>query len=122
MRNAVLTRVERGGRARSFHIDGTRIADIAPIIRENLWREGNLNTDSALWYREVGRDFFMHDTVNHDRDDYVRYTNIKEFPHGADYVIHTNTVEGYHSIFKRGMNGCLSALQREAPAPLSVGI
>jgi hypothetical protein len=41
-KNAVLTLVERGGRARSFHVDGVRVADIAPIVRDNLAREVGL--------------------------------------------------------------------------------
>ena len=91
--NTVVTLVERGGSARSFHVDGNRIADIAPILRANLSREAKLNTDEHAAYKEVGREFASHDTVNHSRDEYVR---------GDAY---TNTVEGYYSIFKRGMNG-----------------
>ena len=41
-KNIVLTLVERGGSARSFHIDGVRTGDIAPIIRANLSREAAL--------------------------------------------------------------------------------
>jgi transposase-like protein len=104
-RRTVLTLVERGGSARSFHVDGNRIADIAPILRANLSRESKLMTDEAGWYKEIGQDYLRHDTVNHSKEEYVRYTNAKEFPSGADYVIHTNTVEGYYSIFKRGFKG-----------------
>jgi transposase-like protein len=104
-RRTVLTLVERGGSARSFHVDGVRIADIAPIINANISRESKLMTDDAGWYKEIGEDFLRHDTVNHSKEEYVRYTNAKEFPGGADYVIHTNTVEGFYSIFKRGMKG-----------------
>jgi transposase-like protein len=104
-RRTILTLVERGGSARSFHVDGVRIADIAPIINANISRESKLMTDDAGWYKEIGEDFLRHETVNHSNEEYVRYTNAKEFPGGADYVIHTNTVEGYYSIFKRGMKG-----------------
>ncbi|MBR1207092.1 MULTISPECIES: IS1595 family transposase [unclassified Bradyrhizobium] len=104
-KNTVLTLVERGGSVRSFHVDGVRIADIAPIITANISRESKLMTDEAGWYKELGRKFLRHDTVHHRSEEYVRYTNAKEFPGGADYVIHTNTVEGYYSIFKRGMKG-----------------
>jgi transposase-like protein len=63
-KNVVLTLVERGGSVRSFHIDGTRIADVAPIIRANIAREAKLMTDQATWYREVGRDFASHESVS----------------------------------------------------------
>jgi transposase-like protein len=111
-KNTVLTLVERGGSARSFHIDGTRVADIAPVIRANLSREAALMTDEAKYYKEVGAEFASHDTVNHSKDEYVRYWNEvtdKLRPDGKPVVettvITTNTVEGYYSIFKRGMKG-----------------
>jgi transposase-like protein len=111
-KNIVLTLVERGGSARSFHIDGTSIADIAPILRANIAKEGHLMTDEHQSYKEVGRDFASHDAVNHSKDEYVRYWNEvtnKLRPDGRPVVetttITTNTVEGYYSIFKRGMKG-----------------
>jgi transposase-like protein len=96
-KNIVLTLVERGGSARSFHIDSTSVADIAPILRANIAKESGLMTDEHVSYKEVGRGFASHDAVNHSKDEYVRYS--------ADDVITTNTVEGFYSIFKRGMKG-----------------
>jgi transposase-like protein len=92
-KNAVLTLVERGGSARSFHIDNATVAEVAPIIRENISRESRLMTDDSKIYREVGRDYASHEAVQHTAKEYVR----------GD--ITTNTVEGYYSIFKRGMKG-----------------
>jgi len=95
--NIVLTLVERGGSARSFHIDATTIGTLVPIIRMNLRRESDLMTDSAMWYKSVGTEFNTHGRVEHQVHEYVRYE--------GERVIHTNTVEGYYSIFKRGMKG-----------------
>jgi hypothetical protein len=92
-KNTVLTLVERGGSARSFHIDGASIAQIAPIVRENVSRESRFMTDEARHYMEIGRDFESHEAVNHGQEEYAR----------GD--ISTNTVEGFYSIFKRGMKG-----------------
>jgi transposase-like protein len=111
-KNIVLTLVERGGSARSFHIDSTSIADIAPILKANISRESKFMTDEARHYMEPGRDFANHDAVNHGEKEYVRYFN--EVTDAADVdgkplvvttTITTNTVEGYYSIFKRGMKG-----------------
>jgi transposase-like protein len=96
-KNMVLTLVERGGSARSFHVDGKAISDIMPIIRENVARESRVNTDEAKHYYDVGKEYEAHETVNHARDEYARVE--------ADRLVTTNTVEGYYSIFKRGMKG-----------------
>jgi transposase-like protein len=87
-KNVVLTLVERGGSARSFHIDGTRSDDIVPVVRENLRKESVMMTDEAPVYRQIGTEMAAHGAVEHGRG-----------------IIHTNTVEGYYSIFKRGMKG-----------------
>jgi transposase-like protein len=92
-KHVVMALIERGGSARTFHLEGTRIADIAPVLRSNVSPEANLMTDEGTWYREPGREFASHKTVNHRSDEYVR----------GD--AHTNTAEGYFSIFKRGMIG-----------------
>jgi hypothetical protein len=92
-RNVVLTLVERGGSARSFHVDGTTVGTLIPIIRMNIRRESELHTDEASWYRGLKGDFARHEAVNHQADEYVRGT------------VTTNTVEGFYSIFKRGMKG-----------------
>lgn len=92
-KNVVLTLVERGGSARSFHIDNASVAQIVPIVRANIARETELRTDEAIHYRGVGLEFASHEAVVHSRKEYVR----------GD--VHTNTVEGYYSIFKRGMKG-----------------
>ena len=96
-KNVVLTLVERGGKARSFHIDSVSIADMKPIIEANVARETAMMTDQAAAYPEIAKGFASHDVVNHAREEYVRREGEK--------VISTNTVEGYYSIFKRGMKG-----------------
>jgi transposase-like protein len=95
--NVVLTLVQRGGSARSFHVDGTAIRDLLPIIRANVAKESAVMTDAASWYKNLKVEANIngpHETVNHTDGEYVRRG-----------YIHTNTVEGYYSIFKRGMKG-----------------
>jgi transposase-like protein len=92
-KNIVLTLVERGGSARSFHIQSTSVAQIVPILRTNVSRESSLMTDEANQYKAVGNEYASHGAVNHSQEEYVR----------GD--VYTNTVEGYYSIFKRGMIG-----------------
>jgi len=98
-RNIALTLVERGGAARSFHVDGTTIGTLLPIIRANVAKESAVMTDEASWYKNLKKETGVesHDAVNHTDKEYARYEGEK--------VISTNTVEGYYSIFKRGMKG-----------------
>jgi transposase-like protein len=51
-KNVVLTLVERGGGARSFHIDSTSIAEITPILKANIAKESGLMTDQHAAYKE----------------------------------------------------------------------
>jgi len=52
-KNPVLTLVERGGAARSFHVDGTSAADVVPFLRANVAKEAKLVTDDAGQYRTL---------------------------------------------------------------------
>ncbi len=92
-KQVALTLVERGGRARSFQISKANAQNIEPIIAGNIAHESAVVTDEAHYHRDLHRIFSEHESVNHSAEEYVRGT------------IHTNTVEGYFSIFKRGMKG-----------------
>ena len=91
-KHAVLTLVSRDGEARSFHIANADQATILPIIRENLAQEAKVITEDAGYYRNLDKEF-EHAFVNHSAGQYGRGE------------IHTNTIEGFYSIFKRGMKG-----------------
>src|SRR5207237_3881895 len=73
--------------------EGTTHAQLLPIIRANIQAETAVMTDEASWYKTLGTMFASHQAVEHSAAEYVR---------GA---VSTNTVEGYYSIFKRGMKG-----------------
>jgi transposase-like protein len=98
-KNTVLTLVERGGKARSFHVESVNKADILPIVRSNLSRESHVVTDEAARYAHLGNEFANHSAVDHSRDEY----GYRDRETGVN--VNTNTVEGFYSIFKRGMIG-----------------
>jgi transposase-like protein len=98
-KNAVFTLVERGGSARSFHVEDATKDTILPIIRANLNRETHVMTDEANRYSKIGSEFAKHDVVDHSRGEYG-YTDRE-----TGTKVNTNTIEGYYSIFKRGMKG-----------------
>lgn len=96
MKMKVLALVDRtSGRAKSYVVDNLKISTLAPILHENIAREARVMTDSAIFYKTIFWRF-DHGVVNHARDEYVS---------PLDRTVHTNTIEGYFSIFKRGMRG-----------------
>ena len=97
-RNVILSLVQRDGGVRSYHVEGSTVGQVIPIVQENISREAALMTDSAQLYKYQLGKFASHDRVDHSQDEYVRHEEGKP-------VIHTNTVEGYFSVFKRGMRG-----------------
>lgn len=99
-KNVILSLVERGGYVRSYHIEGSTVAQVIPIVVNNVAREAQVMTDSAMLYKGMNKDgwFQSHDRVDHSAEEYVRYEL-------GRVTIHTNTVEGFFSVFKRGMRG-----------------
>jgi transposase-like protein len=92
-KRAVVGLVERGGRVRTFHPERADKASVRNIVVTNIDRESRLQTDESWLYHAVGKEFASHETVMHTAHEYVR----------GD--VYTNTIEGYFSIFKRGMKG-----------------
>ena len=85
--------VERGGHVRSYHVANVSSKTLRDILVTQISRASTLMTDDAGQYRVIGPEFARHGKVNHSIEEYVR----------GD--CHTNTVEGYFSILKRGVIG-----------------
>ena len=90
----VVALVDRNsGEARSIPANSMVRDEVAQIVRANVAKEAQLTTDEARLYWAVGREYAGHDRVLHAGGEYVR----------GD--VYTNSVEGFFSIFKRGMRG-----------------
>lgn len=96
-KRSVVTLVERGGHARTFHVDRADQATVGKIMNEHIHRGTEIHTDESRIYGHVKHQFAAHHTVIHSGNEYVRYED--------ERTVHTNTVEGYFSVFKRGMKG-----------------
>ena len=96
-KNKVLSLVDRStGKARSVVVDDLKASTILPILQANIDREARILTDEAGQYTHVRMHFRDHGFVRHGVGEYVSKT---------DRTLHTNTIEGFFSIFKRGMKG-----------------
>ena len=91
----VVALVQHDGHVKSFHVANVTAANVRPLLVTHIDRASHLMTDESTIYTKVGREFKFHSTVNHSAGEYVTHGGSK----------HTNTVEGYFSIFKRGVIG-----------------
>lgn len=89
----VVALVERGGNSRVFHVEQADRETVAKIVKDNVHPETRLHTDENRIYKGADQAFAKHETVNHSKKEYAR----------GDVT--TNSVEGFFSVFKRGMRG-----------------
>lgn len=89
----VVALVERDGSVRSFHLPKVDSKNLREVLTAQVDRNSYLMTDAFKGYVEIGREFADHQAVSHATGEYVRGT------------AHTNTIEGYFSILKRGIVG-----------------
>lgn len=93
----VLSLVDRKTKqAKSVVINDLARSTVWPLVKENVDKETRILTDQSKIYIGIGREFSGHKSVNHARGEYVSY---------KEPDVHTQTVENYFSVFKRGMRG-----------------
>jgi len=94
-KHIVMTLVERGGKARSFHVKNATAKTLRKTAVKIASRKSYLMTDENAAYTKLGKEFDGHGTVNHSANEYVRLGGF----------VHVNSAENYFSIFKRGVIG-----------------
>ena len=99
----ILALVERGGRVRTFHVPVANKENVQKIVIDNIDRESHLHTDESRLYTGAENHFAGHETVHHSSDEYVRFKFTWDKDGPKTEKVHTNSAEGYFSIFKRGM-------------------
>lgn len=94
-KQAVFSVMERGGKVVSRHIERVTADNLTTILADVCKADAHLMTDTGvLRNKKTG---LKHSLVNHAADEYVRYEE--------GVCVTTNTVEGYFSLLKRGING-----------------
>ncbi len=97
----VISLVERGGAVRSHHVNRVDSTTVKKILDKEVFNDSAIMTDQATFYPLATRDHAGHGTVNHSIYEYVRGP------------VHTNTIEGYFSILKRGLNGVYQHVSKQ---------
>jgi transposase-like protein len=82
------------GKVRSFHVANVQANTLRPLVVTHVKRDTYLLTDKASHYRKFGKEFAAHGSSDHTANEFV-----------VNQINHTNTVENFFSIFKRGVIG-----------------
>ncbi len=98
-RAKVVSLVSREGKTRSFHIANVDADNLKPILLANIAKDSHLMTDGASHYRKIGKEFALHESTNHACKEYAKPSKVK------GVSAHSNTVESYFGILKRGIVG-----------------
>ena len=93
IKTPVFALVQRGGELRAGTVPSVTSANLREIMRENITPDSHIMTDDFGTYASLDEDFLHHDLVNHRHKEYVRGN------------VHVNTLEGWFSLLKRGLNG-----------------
>lgn len=97
-KTAVVSLVERGGRVRSQVVNKVTGEVLDRILKQHVDKSAHLNTDESPLYTKTGKEFALHDTVNHSIEEYAR--NDK-----SGRLATTNTAEGFFGNSKRSLDG-----------------
>jgi transposase-like protein len=94
----VFALVERGGNIRSVYLDHRNVRS---AIYKNLHEDSRLFTDGSKTYFSVMPKKSQHESVDHSKFEWSRGE------------VHTNTLEGFFSIFKRGLVGVYQHMDKK---------
>ena len=95
-KQAVVSMVQRNGDVRSHHVQRVTAKTLKPILNHDIEYGARIMTDSGTVLHGAIHPR-KHDQVNHNEQEYGRYE--------GGVCISTNTVEGFFSLLKRGING-----------------
>jgi transposase-like protein len=102
-KHPVVALVERGGKARAKHVADVTAKTLRDVLVTQASRKSTLNTDDSLAYYWTGREFAAHGSVNHSASEYV----------SKDGTTHTQTVESFFAILKRGIMGSFHSVSEQ---------
>jgi transposase-like protein len=102
-KHAVHALVERGGQVRATHVADVTAKTLRAAIAKNVDKKSTMNTDDALAYYHMSKEFAAHGVVNHSKDEYV----------SKDGKTHIQTAEAFFAILKRGVMGSFHSISEQ---------
>ncbi|HET8670080.1 MAG TPA: IS1595 family transposase, partial [Candidatus Saccharimonadales bacterium] len=101
---AVFSMLQRGGKVYSQHVERVTAENLQPIVQQMITEDAKLISDTGVVSRHLGQGR-EHHLVNHSNDEYVRWEE--------GFCVTTNTIEGFFSLLKRGINGVYHQVGRK---------
>ena len=102
-KHAVHALVERGGGIRATHVPNISAKTLRATIKKHVAKGTTMNTDDALAYYHMSKEFAAHGVVNHSRDEYV----------SKDGKTHIQSAEAFFSLLKRGVVGSFHSVSEQ---------
>lgn len=106
-RSKVVSLVSREGKTRSFHVANIDKDNLKPILLAHIAKDTHLMTDGAGHYKKIGQEFDLHESTNHTQKEYAKDSKV------PGVRAHSNTVESYFGILKRGITGVYHHVSEE---------
>jgi transposase-like protein len=106
-RSKVVSLVSREGKTRSFHVANVDKDNLKPILMAHIAKDTHLMTDGAGHYKKMGKEFDLHESTNHTQKEYAKDSKV------PGVRAHSNTVESYFGILKRGISGIYHHVSEE---------
>ena len=95
--------VERGGKMRASHVADVTAKTLREAIAKHVAKGTTINTDDALAYYHMSKEFAAHGVVNHSKDEYV----------SKDGKAHIQSAEAFFAILKRGVMGSFHSVSEQ---------
>ena len=102
-KHAVHALVERGGQMRASHVPDVSAKTLRKAIAKHVDKKSTMNTDDALAYYHMSKEFAAHGVVNHSKDEYV----------SKDGQTHIQSAESFFAILKRGVMGSFHSVSEQ---------
>jgi transposase-like protein len=102
-KHAVHALVERGGQMRATHVADVSAKTLRKAIAKHVAKGTTMNTDDALAYYHMSKEFAGHGVVNHSKDEYV----------SKDGKVHIQSAEAFFAILKRGVMGSFHSISEQ---------
>lgn len=98
-KHKIVSLVSRKGETRSFHVANVDGENVRAVLDANVAKDTHLMTDGAGLYRPIGKEYLLHESTNHFQKEYAKPSVVE------GRTVHSNTVESYFGLLKRGLNG-----------------